>query len=257
MVLGTLAALILSAPTIVFCAPGYPGSSAEAQPVMDAFARALSAAEGGAFSAVYEQAEDAGVQRLQSKEAAVAVTPLPFLLAHEKDLKLSPRLAVVSKGAEATEAWSLVAKKGRIKKPQDLARFQVASSAGYAPSFVRHAFGAWGAIPETAKVIESGQVLSYLRKASAGEDVALVLDGAQSASVPSLPFAGDLETVARSAPVPTGLVSVVAKRLTQTQEKRLERALLELHGDALDAVRISRFITVDDAALEAARSWTR
>ncbi len=49
---------------IVICAPGYPGSTAEAQPAMDGLAAAITAAAGwddGAVQAVYFETEEGGL----------------------------------------------------------------------------------------------------------------------------------------------------------------------------------------------------
>jgi hypothetical protein len=199
-----LRALAAPAPvTIVFCAPGYPGSTAEAQPSMDAFAAAVAAAAGwpaGSVRAVYEATEQAGLERLGRRDSGVALTPLPFFLKHAAALKLAPRLGVEAQG-KATETWSLVAKKGRLASPAALAGMTVSSIAGYAPEFVRGAVAGWGRLPADAKVVESSQVLSALRKAASGGDVALLLDGSQAAALPTLPFAGELEVVARAGPL--------------------------------------------------------
>jgi hypothetical protein len=108
------------------------------------------------------------------------------------------------------------------------------------------------------KVVQTGQVLSSLRKASAGENVAVLLDGAQAAALASLPFAAELEVVARSAPMPTGIVVTVGKRLAPERWKALEKGLRQL-GDrpegvaALEAIRLQGFVPLDTQALAAAR----
>src|SRR5512144_2964213 len=78
---------------LVFCSPGSPGTTAEAQPTMDAFAAALSKRSGVApVAAVYHEAEDAAVARFRAKDAAAAFVSLPFYLKHEKELGLKARL---------------------------------------------------------------------------------------------------------------------------------------------------------------------
>ena len=246
---------------LVACAPGYPGSTAEAQPAMDVFAAALSRATGwpaGRVAAAYHETEKGGLGRLDAPDAALALVPLPFLLQHGEALKLRPRLQVQSKGSELAEVWTLVARKGRVVSPAALDGFTVVSLAGYSPGFVRSALGAWGRIPESARVVHSGQVLSALRKAAAGENVALLLDGAQTAALGTLPFAGDLEVVARSAPLPAAFVCTVGTRLAAARWKALEKAFLVLPSTpegaaALEGLRIVRFAPVDAAALSAAR----
>ncbi len=254
----------LAAPTrltLVTCAPGFPGTTAEAQPAMDALAAALSraAALPEPLSATYLPREADGVARLGQPDAAVALLALPFFLAHEAALGLTPRLQVELAGGGTLERWTLVAKKGRVASPSDLAGFTVLSTAGYAPAFVRGALGAWGRIPPAATVAPTTQLLSSLRKAASGADLALLLDGAQAASLASLPFAAELEVVARSAPLPGSVVATIGGHLPAARWPPLEKALLGLHAEpagaaALAGVRMVRFAPLDAAALAAARA---
>lgn len=251
--------------SLVACAPGYPGSTAEAQPSLDALAAALADAAGwpsGSLHAEYHQVEKEGVDRLGRPGAALAMVPLPFFLKHEKALRLEPRLQVQSEGGELLEAWSLVARKGSVGSPAALAGFSLVSLAGYAPDFVRGALGPWGRVPDSAQVTFSGQVLTALRKAAAGEKVALLLDGAQAAALPTLPFAPELEVVARSAPLPAALLCTVRGRLPPARWKALEKAFLDLSGRpagaaAMQGVRVVRFAPLDEKALSAARGPAR
>lgn len=246
--------------TLVACAPGYPGTTAEAQQAMDAFAAALARATGwppARIAATYLPTEKEGLARLAAPGTAVALVPLPFLLQHRAALGLTPRLAVEQKGLGPAETWTLVAKKGRVRAPADLASFSVVSIAGYAPGFVRGVLGPAWRLPATAKVVESAQVLSAMRKAVKGEDVALLLDGAQGAALPGLPFAADLEVLARSAPLPAAVVATAGTRLAAARWAELEKGLLALPGDpagaaALDTIRMVKFAPVDLKAVEAA-----
>jgi len=247
--------------TLVACAPGYPGTSAEAQPSMDVFAAALAAAAGwprDSLSAVYEESEKAGLARLAAPDAAVALVPAPFLVKHGKALDLAPRLQVKQRGVGVSEVWTLVAKKGRVRSPAALAGFTILSIAGYAPDFVRGALAGWGKIPEGARITQSSQVLSSLRKVAAGEDVVVLLDGAQSGALESLPFAADLEVVARSQPLPTALVCTVGRKLPAPRWKALEGGLVKLGETpqgttALEGIRMAGFVPADPAAVAAVR----
>lgn len=247
--------------TLVACAPGYPGTTAEAQPRMDALAAAVARGAGLAadgVAAVYAPGEADGLARLARPDAAVALVPLPFLVAHGEAIGLVPRMQVVVAGGGPTEVWSLVARKGRVRAPTQLAGFAIHSTAGYAPAFVRGALAGWGTVPPTTRIVQSAAVLSALRKSASGEDVAVLLDGAQSAALATLPFSGELEIVARSAPVPTSFVATVGNRLPPARWRVLERALAGLGASpegaaALEALRISRFVPADPAAISAAR----
>ena len=259
-----LATLAFAADPVVFVAvaPGYPGTTAEAQASMDGFAAALAAQAGlpsGSVAAAYFEKDRPGAERLQKPDAALGMVSLPFLLKEGEALHLEPRLGAAQKGTGATEVWALVAKKGRVTGPASLDGWQVNSIAGYAPAFVTGtAVSGWGRMPANVKVVQTSQVLSSLRKAVAGEDVAVLLDGAQAAALPTLPFAAELEVVARSVPLPTGVVVTVGKRLPPERWKALEKALRHL-GDrpegaaALDAIRLQGFVPLDTTSLAAAR----
>jgi hypothetical protein len=247
---------------LVVCAPGSPGTTAEAQPTMDAFAAALAAKAGlsaTTLGAVYEEEEASGVARLRAKDAALALVSLPFYLKHERELALRARLQAVPKGRAEADRWALVARKGRVTSPAALAGFTIASTAGFAPAFVRGpALGSWGLVPAGVRVVQSGAVLSALRRAAAGEPVAVLLDGAQEAALASLPFASELEVVTRSQPLPSGVVAVVDARLAPRSRLALEAALQGLPSEAtgaaaLDAIQMARFTALDEPALARAR----
>jgi hypothetical protein len=246
---------------IVACAPGYPGSTSEAQPALDAFAAAVANVSGlgrGALSAAYYESEAPGVERLRQADAAYALVPLPFFLKHETDLKLVASVQAVPQGGAATEVWSLVAGKGRLSGAAALEGWELVSLAGYAPSFVRgSALGGWGKVPVTVRVTASGAVLSALRRAASGENVAVLLDGAQAAALDSLPFAADLEVVTRSAPLPAVVFCAVSGR-GGPGERAIVKGLLELEtrpggAAAVSALRLQGFEPVDQAALALAR----
>jgi len=246
--------------TFVACAPGYPGTTEEAQPSMDAFAAALTRVAGwapGQVVATYLPSEKEGLTRIRG--AAVALVPLPFLVQHGAALGLTPRLVVEQKGLGPRERWTLVAKKGRVSKPADLAGVTVISIAGYAPGFVRRVLGPAWRLPDSTQVTESAQVLSALRRVVKGENVAVLLDGAQGDALPTLPFAGELDVLARSEPLPAAVVATVGKRLGAARWATLEKALRALPDDpagasALDGIRMVRFTPVDPDVLAAVRT---
>jgi hypothetical protein len=249
--------------TLVICAPGYPGTTKEAQPSMDNLAKAVSTAAGwppARLAAVYHETEEAGIARLKSPGPSVAMVPLPFYLAHASALKLTARAQAVEKDGTPATTWTLVAKKGRVTSAQSLAGFTVVSIAAYAPDFVRNvALAKWGTVPADVKFSANGQVLSALNKAANGDDVAVLLDAAQAKSLPTLPFAADLEVVATSPPVPAIVVCSVGSKVGPTDTKQLVAGLLKVHETpegmaALDAVRLAKFVPLDGKGLADARA---
>jgi len=243
---------------LVACAPGYPGSTEQARPTMDGFAAAVALRAGweaGALAAVYHEQEDAGLAALAEPRAALALVPLPFFLKHRKTLDLDPLLEVIPVSGE-NEVWSLVARKGAVRGPEDLAGWELTGIPGYAPGFVRRvALDSWTGLPEDVRIRSSSRVLSDLRRAVQGEPVAVLLDGAQAAALGALPFASDLEVVARSAGLPGSLLCNVGQRFSAGRAEPLKRVLLDLDQDepgreVLASLRIARFQGIDGPTLQ-------
>jgi hypothetical protein len=247
----------------VACAPGYPGSTAEAQPVMDGFATALAETAGwsrDSIRAEYYEDEARGLERLARPDVGFALVPLPFFLKHEARLKLVAQAQAVALGGRVDETWALVAAKGKLTAPAALDGWEILSSSAYAPRFVRGtALGGWGTVPASARLVVSGAVLSGLRRAAAGEKVALVLDSAETAALPSLPFAKELDVVARSAAMPATVVCSLTGRVTPARIEAARKALLALAhrpsgARALAAMRTESFVALDPESLLRARA---
>jgi len=260
---GPIMAAPPTVPVLVVCAPGYPGSTADAQPAMDRLAAAVAAAAGwkpSELKAAYFETEQAGLDRLSSDDAALLLVPLPFWLQYQATLKLAPLLQAIEEGGQAAEPWTLVAATGSVTNAQSLAGFELVSVAAYVPRFVRGpALGAWGELPRDLRMTFSSAVLTSLRRASAGAKVALLLDRAQAEALPKLPFASKLQVVTRSAPLPVSVLSGVGGRLPAARQKAVVRALASLHttpagAEALAGVRLARFVAADQVALARARA---
>ncbi len=267
LLLLTLGALAVPSPVraggleVVVCAPGYPGSTAEAQPAMDGLAAAITAVAGwqsGAVQASYFETEEGGVASLKSPDVGLMLVTLPFFLEHRAELDLRPQLMAVPSGLEPLEAWSLVAGGGLVKRPADLGGWELFSLAGHSPRFVRGpALGDWGDVPESLTITFSGAVLTGLRKAATGEHVALLLDAAQTEALERLPFADRLDVVHSSPPLPVSVLCSVGDRVAPDRLSKVLAALQNLDdrptaAEALAGVRLERFVPVDRPVLERA-----
>jgi hypothetical protein len=250
---------------LVICSPGSPGTTAQAQPTLDAFAAAAGKAAGwpaGTLGAVYFEGAESGIPRLKQVDAALAMVPLAFLMEHGAELSLTPRMAAVADSGP-TEVWSLVAKKGAANAPASLSGWEVTGTPGYAAGFVRGAILAgWGPLPSDAKITFTPRPLGALRRAASGEKVAVILDAAQTAALTSLPFGADLEVVHRSRPLPSGYLCTVGDRLTASEGDKLFDGLARLHEkddgrEILKTMRMTRFEPVDRKALKAFEEASR
>lgn len=243
--------------TLVVCAPGYPGNTEQAQPTMDTFAGDVGARAGwkkGRLTAKYYETAEAGIEAMKASDAVVALVPLSLFAQHGGDLGLEPRLLAVPNGGPV-ESWTLVAPLGTASDPSSLDGWSVASRAGYAPEFVRGVvLDGWN-LPKTATIEFTDRIVSRLRKAAAGENVAVLLDGEQSAALGSLPFAKDLAVVFTSKPLPAFVACTIGDRLEDADADALFRALLELDdeqggADVLEQIRLVRFEMLSDDQIE-------
>lgn len=248
---------------MVICAPGFPGSTTEAQGAIDALANAMaSAAKWGPaeLKGSYYETEAGGIARLSQPDAAIALLPLALFLEQESTLKLTARQAAIMKGrTDPNETWALVAKKGAIPNAGALAGYEIQSIVGFSPKFIKGpVLGAWGKLPEGVKFTQTKQVLSAMRKAAKGDKVALVLDSEQTAAIATSPFAADLEIVYKSAPLPMGVIATVGTKVPDAKWKPMGEALPKLGGTpdgakALEGVWKLRFDVLDAKGIEAAR----
>jgi hypothetical protein len=232
-----------AASLLVFCAPGYPGTSGDAQPLVGEFAATLGAAAGwpaGALTAVYDADEKSDLLRLAAPEADLAFVPYPFFVQHGAELHLLPLAQADVPPAGVQQHWTLVLKAGHAPLPAALGGLTLISTAGYAQAFVRDVLHDIGPLPATTTISATGQVLSALRRAANGEPVAVLLDQEQAAALASLPFAANLHSAATTPPVPVALIVVVADRIPKARAQQVQQALLRLSGTTGGAATLGR-----------------
>jgi hypothetical protein len=246
--MSTLLAAAVS--TLVFCAPGYPGGAADAQPFVAQFAAAAAKAAGwppGTLAAIYDPTDEGSLTKLANPDAVLAFVPYPFFVEHGAKLHLTPLVQADVAGTGIRQRWSLVAKAGKVTGAASLPGYTILSVAGYAPDFVRHsALQAW-TLPADVKIQATGQILSVLRKVASGEPSVALLDQTQATSLTTLPFAGDLKTVTQSPELPVALITVVDSRLPAARAKTLQGALLKMShegeaGAALSQLQLQGFV---------------
>ena len=251
--------LAAAASLLVFCAPGYPGTGAGAQPLVDEFAAAAAKAAGlpeGGLTAVYDSDEKSDLERLARPDAALAFMPWPFYVQHAAQLHLVPLLQADVAPVGTTQSWTLVTKAGHAPPPAGLAGLNIISTAGYAPDFVHSVIASGQAWPAGVQLTASGQMLSGLRRAANGEPVALLLDQEQAAALQGLPFAAQLQAVATSQPVPVAVIAMVDGRLPAAKAQAIKAALLKLAASAdgaavLGRLRLKGFVAPSLPALPA------
>jgi hypothetical protein len=241
----TLAAMA----TLVFCAPGYPGGSGDAQPFVDHFAKDAAASAGwksDSLGAVYDPTEQGGLAKLADKDSVLAFVPYAFYVQHGAELHLTPLAQAEVAGVGTQERWTLVGKAGgAVTDGGSMTGYTILSVAGYAPEFVKHSALAGWSLPADVKVESTGQILSALRRVASGERVVALLDQTQAAALSTLPFAAQIKTLTQSAPVPVAVIVVVDARLPDARAKAFQTALLKMNssnGETLASLRLKGFV---------------
>jgi hypothetical protein len=235
--------------TLVFCAPGYPGGSGDAQPFLDQFAKAATASAGwksDSLSAIYDPSEQGGLAKLGDKDSVLAFVPYAFYVQHAAALHLAPLVQADVVGVGTQERWTLVGKAGgAVTGAASMTGYTILSVAGYAPEFVKHsALAAW-ALPADVKIEATGQILSALRRVASGEPVVALLDQTQAASLSTLPFAAQIKTLTQSAPLPVAVIAVVDARLPELRAKAFQTALIKMNSanaETLASLRLKGFV---------------
>lgn len=241
--------------TFVACAPGFPGSTEQAQPFMDALALAIESEmglESGSVRAVYHPSLDMGLARLEASDAVLALVSMPFFFEYGEQLDLRPLVGVEHRSG-STEVWSLVARRGALAGPQALEGWSIVGVPAYSPGFVkRQLLADWGEMPPGVEIRFSSRSLSMLRKAAAGEPIAVLLDSAQTEALETLDFASELEVVVSSTPIGASVVCAVGDRLGNEQTESLTATFLRLHAreggaEVLEELRLVRFLPLGEA----------
>jgi len=235
--------------TLVFCAPGYPGGSGDAQPFVDQFAKAAAASAGwksDSLGAIYDPSEAGGLTKLDDKDSVLAFVPYAFYVQHAAALHLAPLAQADVVGVGTEERWTLVGKAGgAVTGAASMSGYTILSVAGYAPEFVKHsALAAW-TLPADVKIESTGQILSALRRVASGEPVVALLDQAQTAALSTLPFAAQIKTLTQSAPLPVAVIAVVDARLPEARAKAFQSALMKMNStnaDMLASLRLKGFV---------------
>jgi ABC-type phosphate/phosphonate transport system substrate-binding protein len=241
----TLAAMA----TLVFCAPGYPGGSGDAQPFVDHFAKDAATSAGwksDSLGAIYDPTEQGGLTKLADKDSVLAFVPYAFYVQHAAALHLAPLAQADVTGVGTQERWTLVGKAGgAVTGAASMTGYTILSAAGYAPEFVKHgALAAW-ALPADVKIESTGQILSALRRVASGEPVVALLDQTQAAALATLPFAAQIKTLTQSAPLPVAFIVVVDGRLPEARAKAFQAALINMNSanaETLVSLRLKGFV---------------
>lgn len=233
----------------------YPGGLEEGPEVEKAigeFARILARGAGLEPESVrgrYFSELEPALAYLQDSPDSFIVSSLGFYLAQRSRLPLAP-LAAVEQASGPNDRYYLAAKKGRFPAASALAGETVSGNTLYEDrDFLLRVVFAGLPAATGFEFLPTARPLTALRRAARGEIGAALLDRAQYRALEGLPFAGDLEVLYVSEPVPELGLMMVETETTRKLQDRFLAGILALSGEeegrqALAAFGVSGFRAV-------------
>lgn len=213
----------------VIIQPGQPGSSQDAQPVMDALAAYVQKKLGNGVTVKghYFNQSAPATAFLTGNHPRWGIVSLDFFLSYGGTKCMVP-LAATRPGGSDNDTWRLVVAKGGPDDWQDV-QGRVEGTMLFGPTVAaRLVFNrSTGELPFTLE--GTYRPLRALRNVLRGKSAAVLLDKPQYDAVQALPYAADLKEIASSGDLPTPAVVAFGKpgRLHQ----RLGKILQDMQGD--------------------------
>lgn len=227
--LAVLALLPATAPakgrSLVLCYPGGSVKSRDAKPSTEQMLRLLEKLGGwpaNTFGSAFTT-DAAECDRLMAPKPDFAIVSLAYYLDHPAD-GLVPLVQPKIRG-KTTDTWRLMVRKGSYGSLEALKGKSLGGSLLSEPRFVDRLVFKGRAVLADFETRPTTQALKALRALNDRELESVLVSDPQFRSLPSLPFAGELEAVFTSDPIP--LMGVVADeaRTTPDERKRLQKAL--------------------------------
>jgi hypothetical protein len=216
--------------SLVICHPGGPGTTEQAEPIMDAFSRSIEEVGGlpkGTLRCVYHPEAKPGLEYIRSEHPSLGIVSLPFYLKHREDLDLRLLLQVVRRD-RATQTFHVLAKKGRFADLEALRGKRLLSKHLYDPDFVRRVV-LGGREKEFLHLVETSRLVKETRKVARGEEDAVLVDAEAWETLKKMKGLGDqLEEIFHSRDLPTEPVVTIGPPSSDPRVPKIEAALKKL-----------------------------
>ncbi|WP_320005816.1 PhnD/SsuA/transferrin family substrate-binding protein [Maridesulfovibrio sp.] len=205
--------------------PGQPGSTAEAQPVMDELAKYLSAKLGEKVQGVYYNELNAALDALGKEAPAWAITGLTFFESYKSKIPMTPVAATLPQGMQK-DIWRLIVPASGTDNPEGV-KGTVFGSMLYTPKALDILFHGTGGADITPEGTHSA--LRMLRKVNKGKAVGVVLDAVQYSVIKDSDRYSNTKVIYTSEELPTSPVVWFGK--TDDDSFRLQAVLLNMGKD--------------------------
>jgi len=211
---------------LVVIRPGGPTASDEAQGQVTSLIKQIARQAGWtaeSATARYFNKEDEGVQYLSSNKPGFALITPGIYLKYRQKFGLTPINKIIMSNS-ATIRYHIVARKGTAKSLADLKGKILAGAHLAEPEYVQKVVLENALILGKDVTIKAVSGLSALRSLKSGEVFAVLLDDKELASLPSLPFANQFETIFSCRPITNTGIMLVGKNAGAADVEALARA---------------------------------
>ena len=226
---------------VLLCFPGGPGTTEQAQPVVDQFLSKLAAQAGWdkASGAYYNDMARCAAE-IKAGKADVAMIPLDVYLAQRGAWKLAPVAKLANK--ETAGQYHIVAKKGATL--DSIKGQQLSTGLKASDSFLtRVALESRVDVSKDFKVKRRRSALKSVKDVAKGKAAAALLDDVAQKALDGLPMAKDLVTVLSGPELPGAIVAGVGSTPSKLGEALL--SLCTAHRSTCDEMRVKSFKKVD------------
>lgn len=205
--------------------PGQPGTTAEAQPVMDSLAEYMSGKLGVPVKGAYYNDLDTALDSLGKSKPAWGIVGLTFFKSYEAEFKMYPVASTLPQGLEK-DIWRLIVPADGPAAVADL-KGTVYGSMLYAPEAREILFG--GRDKSSFQMEGTHKALRVLRKVNKGKVAGVCLDAVQYSVIEDSSRYANTKILFESAKLPNS--PVVWFGDTTDDALRLQAVLLDMKKD--------------------------
>ncbi|WP_320174819.1 PhnD/SsuA/transferrin family substrate-binding protein [Maridesulfovibrio sp.] len=205
--------------------PGQPGTTAEAQPVMDELANYLSAKLGEKVKGVYYNDLNAALDYLGKNKPAWSICGLTFFKSYSSKFSMAPVASTLPQGMKK-DVWRLIVPADGPDSAEGI-QGTVYGSMLYTPQSLEILFGSkkgWGFTVEGTH-----KALRMLRKVNKGKVSGVVLDAVQYSVIKDSDRYSGTKVIYTSSELPNSPVAWFGK--TNDDAFRLQAVLLDMSKD--------------------------
>ena len=213
MMLGLVASVSAGVKDMLFCLPGFPGTTTQAQPYIDKMLRHLEgklALAQGTMTGTYLPDGDRSVKMLaQIKPDLALVSPSILAGSHKAmGMKVIARVEINGRGQET---YSVITAKGGLSNLDDLVGKTVSGAVVHDEKYVHNVLLDRKLAAGNLTLISQKRPLKSLRDVERGKVDAAIVDQSVVDHMSELEFAGALQVIYTSLPVPAPAVVVMGE----------------------------------------------